>query len=78
MLGNLPKYATLDHKNQNSRPRNWRNALEYIIREFFRREIAVFEQGAGFNFNVTNRAKLFNECAEGMQGADRLDDYYQQ
>jgi len=77
VLGNTENrhgYAICKERKGHSHPWNRRNALEYIVRELFRREIAVFEESAGFNLDVTNRSKLFDKCTKGMQRADRLND----
>jgi hypothetical protein len=55
-----------------SPPWNWRQAFKYIISEVLSGEVAVLEQRAGLHFNITNRAKLLYQCAEGVKRADRL------
>ncbi len=48
------------------RPRNWRQASDDILVEFFCREVAIFEESARFNLNVPNGAKFLHESTERM------------
>jgi hypothetical protein len=59
--------------NFNSRPGKRRQALEDIIREIFRREVAIFEQRTCFDFNISNRAEFFDQSSKRMERADGLE-----
>jgi hypothetical protein len=49
-----------------------RQALGDVLGELFGREVAVLEESACLNLDVTNRTKLLDECTERMKRADRL------
>lgn len=51
----------------NSRPGDGRETLQHILSELLSREIAVFEQGAGLDLNVTDRPEFLNKGSKGMQ-----------
>lgn len=55
-----------------SRPRNRRQAFQYIFGELLGGEIAIFEKGAGFDLNIANGTKFFDKSAERMKGTDGM------
>ena len=55
-----------------SRPRDRRKALQHILGEVLSGEVAVLEQGAGLNLDVTNGSELLDKGSEGVQRADGL------
>lgn len=60
--------AYVDHL----RPRNGRQAFQNVVREIFRREVAVLQQSTCLDFDVTNGAELLDKSSKRMKGADRL------
>lgn len=59
-------------KVTNSRPGDGGKTFEDVISEILRRKVAVLEEGTRFYFDVANRAKLFDQGAERVKGADGL------
>jgi len=54
------------------RERDWGNALKYVIRKLFCREIAILKKRTCLNLDVANGAELLDESTKWMKGADRL------
>jgi hypothetical protein len=54
------------------RPRNRGDALEHVIRELFSGEVAILEECARFNFDVTDWAEFLDKGTKRMERADRL------
>ena len=55
-----------------SRPWKRGQALQHVICKVLCGEVAVLEQRARLDFDITNGSKLFYERAERVKGADRL------
>ena len=53
-------------------PRDRGETLEYILAELLGREVAIFEQRAGFDFDIADGAKFLYQGAEWVKGADGL------
>lgn len=54
------------------RPRKWRQAFEHVVSEFLGWEVAVLQEGTGFNLHIADRAKFLYQSAEWMEGANGL------
>ena len=61
--------------SKHSRPWNRGQTLQNIVCKVFCWEIAILEKSTRFDFNVTDRTKLLDQCAEWMERANRLTDY---
>jgi hypothetical protein len=55
-----------------SHPRGRGEALEHVLAKLLGGEVTVFEQRAGLNLEVSDRAKFLYQCTERMERADRL------
>src|SRR5258707_8873701 len=72
MLPALVSFDLIKTQEIYSRPRYWRDALDYIFRKLLCREVAILQQSARLHLNIANGAKFLDESAERMQRADGL------